>query len=79
MIPVEALIAEGFEVARTENLECVMLFKRRPLREFLTEADSVSRIIEFLESSHRTLVASEQILRLHELIRKQRGPLPSSA
>ncbi|MCX6616456.1 MAG: PD-(D/E)XK nuclease family protein [Acidobacteria bacterium] len=76
---VEALIAEGFEVARTENLEGVMLFRRRALREFLAEADSAGRIIEFLESSHRTLVASEQIPRLHELIRRQRGPLPSSA
>jgi len=76
---VEALISQGFEVARTQNLQAVMLCRRRPLREFLAEAESTTRIIEFLESSHRTLVASEQIPRLHELIRKQRGPLPSSA
>jgi hypothetical protein len=73
------LLASGFELGLSEDRAGVMLFRRRPLREFLTEADSVSRIIEFLESSHRTLVASEQIPRLHELIRKQRGSLPSSA
>lgn len=75
---VEALISQGFEVARTQNLQAVMLCRRRPLREFLAEDGSVTRIIEFLESSHRAVVTSGQIPRLHELIRKQRGSLPTS-
>jgi len=72
------LLASEFRLDLSENQGCVILCRRRPLREFPAETDSASRIIEFLESSHRTLVTSGLIPRLHELIRQQRGPLATS-
>jgi hypothetical protein len=72
------LLASEFRLDLSENQASVWLCRRRPLRELPAEADSASTIIEFLESSHRTLVASGLIPRLHELIRQQRRPLPTS-